>query len=278
MKLRFLVAALLCAGCPKKAEPPAPRLAEVRVSDVTGALDAARLQGRAEAALHAALGLPVAADGGVRAGVDWKVKLALGLGNSDGGWALWAEARMNRGSDGPARGETIVSRGLTPLDGEGERAALVRARADRLVDDVLAGLVARAKIHLGGDPELVAALGASDGDLVEEAIRVASERKARAAVPALIALLKRDDAALRDRALGALVDIGDRRAVKPITDLAHFRDVDELPKVLDALAALGGDEARAYLEFVSTGHEDPEMRTLAKEALQRLLRRDGGTG
>jgi hypothetical protein len=35
----------------------------------------------------------------------------------------------------------------------------------------------------------------------------------------------------------------------------------------------GGDEARAYLEFVASGHESPEMRDLAKEALSHLEKR-----
>jgi len=92
-------------------------------------------------------------------------------------------------------------------------------------------------------------------------------------VPALIRLLRSDDAAMRDRAIGALAAIRDRRAVKPLTEVARFRDVSDLPKVLDAVAAIGGDEARSYLEFVASGHEDLEIREIAKQALGHLEQR-----
>jgi hypothetical protein len=59
-------------------------------------------------------------------------------------------------------------------------------------------------------------------------------------------MLKSEDHALRDRAIGALAAIGDPRAVRPLTEVARFRDLTDLPKVLDALATIGGPEARAY--------------------------------
>src|SRR5204863_3423580 len=100
------------------------------------------------------------------------------------------------------------------------RAAVVRAHLDHAVDDVIAGLVGLARVHLGGAPELLGALAGSDADVKSEAIRVAALRREHQAVPALIALLRGDDARLRDQALGALVEIGDARAVRPITEMA----------------------------------------------------------
>jgi hypothetical protein len=50
-----------------------------------------------------------------------------------------------------------------------------------------------------------------------------------------------------------------------------------MAKILDAVGQIGGDEARAYLDFVSSGHEVPEVRALARAALERLERRQPGT-
>jgi hypothetical protein len=44
-------------------------------------------------------------------------------------------------------------------------------------------------------------------------------------------------------------------------------------RILDALAALGGDDAQSYLELVSSGHEDPRIRALAAAALERMQRK-----
>src|SRR5262249_41725526 len=133
---------------------------------------------------------------------------------------------------------------------------------------------AKAKLARGDSAEIVKALAGSDEDLRDEAMRIAEERREREAVPALVQLLKNDDRAVRDRAIGTLAAIGDARAVKPLTEVARFAETGELPKVLDALGAIGGDEARAYLEFVSSGHADPEMRQLAKDALRHVDSRE----
>ena len=107
-------------------------------------------------------------------------------------------------------------------------------------------------------------------------------RHERTAVPAIIELLKERDrpTALRDQALGALVELGDRRAVRPLLDLARFGDSVEMGKVVEAVAALGGDEARSYLRFVASSHSDARIQGEAKAALQHLeqreQRRDGG--
>ena len=118
---------------------------------------------------------------------------------------------------------------------------------------------------------LVAAIEGTDEDLRDEAI--AARRRAQGAA----ARCRRWSSCSRatttpcaTRAIGALRTIGDTRAVQPLTEVARFRDLADLPKVLDALALIGGDEARAYLEFVATGHDNVEIRDLAKEALGHL--------
>jgi hypothetical protein len=169
--------------------------------------------------------------------------------------------------------QAAVAEHVYEIKKRGDPVAAWHAHLARAVGDVVRGLGAQVQLSRGDAQALVAALQSSDEDLQKEAVRLASERRERAAVLPLIALLKGDDRAARDRAIGALGAIGDLRAVRPLTEVAHFRDVGDLPKILDALAAIGGDEARAYLEFVASGHDNREVRELAKEALGHLDRR-----
>ena len=80
---------------------------------------------------------------------------------------------------------------------------------------------------------------------------------------------------LRDTAIGALIEIGDRSAVRPLLDSVAFLDRVEMGKIVEAVATLGGDEARNYLRFVAGSHPEPAIREAAAAALKRLERREG---
>ncbi len=113
-----------------------------------------------------------------------------------------------------------------------------------------------------------------DPDLRGVAIQLAGLRKEKGAVPLLIGLLKEPEAEVRDRAIGALIEIGDRGAVKPLAASAAFQDTYELGKILEAVASLGGEEARSYLAFVAAGHQSEIIRAEAKVALSHLEQRE----
>jgi HEAT repeat protein len=106
------------------------------------------------------------------------------------------------------------------------------------------------------------------------AMQLLGQRKVVAAVPALIDALKEPKGELRDQAIGALVAIGDRRAVRPLLNAVQFMDRVEMGKVLEAAAALGGEDARSYLVFVAQSHSDAGLRQEAKDALARLERKE----
>jgi hypothetical protein len=144
----------------------------------------------------------------------------------------------------------------------------------RIVKDVMRGLLQRERLRQSDARAVIAALGSDDPETRLAAVTAAAERREGKAVTALIERLNDPDDAIRDRALGALVEIGDRRAVGPLTRQTRFRDLDGMRKVVDAVASLGGDEARSYLEFVASGHEEREIRDLAREALDRLQRKE----
>jgi hypothetical protein len=103
---------------------------------------------------------------------------------------------------------------------------------------------------------------------------LATRRSPGAQNLAMIVLKDRESpSALRDHAIGALIEIGDPKALRPLLDSTEFRDRTELGKVLEAAAALGGEEAQRYLEFVAQSHSDAQIRNEAKTALSHLLSR-----
>jgi len=152
-----------------------------------------------------------------------------------------------------------------------------RTLARRAVQDTAHSL--GSQLRLGGVPtkQLTKLAGDSskEPDLRGVALRILALRKDQGALPMVMAVLKdrRSPPALRDQAIGALVELGDPKTVRPMLDSTEFRDRSELGKVLEAAAALGGDEAQRYLEFVAQSHSDAQIRDEAKTALSHLLSR-----
>jgi hypothetical protein len=129
-------------------------------------------------------------------------------------------------------------------------------------------------LAMASPDELIRALKIKDVHRLSAAVEIAATRQLKKTVPQLITLLKHEEKKIADRAIGALVAIGDQRAVKPLTRLSQFKDTSKMAKILDGIGTLGGKEARQYLEFVSSGHEDADIRNLASEALVRLKKRE----
>ena len=127
----------------------------------------------------------------------------------------------------------------------------------------------------GSEAELLARIPDGDPSVRARAIVIAGERKLSSAVPALIAVLKdeREPAELVMKAIGALVVIGDERAVEPLIDSARQRSPIFLGQIIFAVAQIGGKKAEAYLFTLSSGHADPEIRRNAVDALEELHRR-----
>jgi hypothetical protein len=123
------------------------------------------------------------------------------------------------------------------------------------------------------DAQLIADLQAPDARVRDYAIRVLSDRRSPAAVPQLIARLEDPNPDVARRAAGALIAIGDRRAVGPLIEMTRRRRGEDVGPILYALASLGGPEAEAYLFTLESGSPDEEIRRAAKGAYADLLRR-----
>jgi HEAT repeat protein len=146
--------------------------------------------------------------------------------------------------------------------------------AARTTEDLLRTYVARQTLWSAGEAAIAQALLSGDGDLRLEAVRIVGARKLKAQLPTVIRLLSDSDEATRDAALGAVVALGERSAIKALADSRQMRDSYEMSKVVDAVASLGGQEAKDYLSFVAETHDDPDIRKMAEAALARLKARE----
>jgi hypothetical protein len=182
--------------------------------------------------------------------------------------AAKARGMKARGAKAPA-----AAGGAPSSPSADDKRALFERLTLRVAGDLIDSFAAREKLATAPESAIRAALRADGGDLQEQAIRVAGERKLRDEVPALLDLLENPNESVRDAALGALIQIGDRRAVSALTKSRSLHDRREMRKIIEAIATLGGDEALDYLSFVAASHDDEEIRALAAAAKQRLERR-----
>jgi HEAT repeat protein len=204
------------------------------------------------------------------------ISLSMELVRADGRAAARAGVRLQvstRPADvAPSHfGEDVQANAemLYDPDTQPDKKAVFQRLAERAVADLLAAYVARQKLWSADRQTLAAALSAP-GEMRLDAIRVVATRGMRDEIPALVTLLSDDEETVRDAALGALVELRDPRAVPALTKTKSMKDRRELRKIIDALAALGGQEAVDYLGFVADAHEDEEIRNMAKAALLRL--------
>jgi hypothetical protein len=172
-------------------------------------------------------------------------------------------------AEGEARRPTNADDSLDPA---ARHAALDAALDAAMLEAVLAmrdQIDARRKT----EPQLIADLDAKDPRVRDYAIRVLADRRSPAAVPQLIARLSDPNPDVARRAAGALITIGDRRAVGPLIETTRKRRPEDVGPILYAIASLGGPEAEAYLFTLESGSPDEEIRRAAKGAYADLLRR-----
>jgi hypothetical protein len=290
-----LVSILAVPGCRKKAggeaAPPEvlPRLGPVTVQDLTAPeaipaaarIDARALTGELQSRLAGSgLFAPSAADAGDVPVARVRAEVAMEDVQAEGKAAARAMVRFrvdtrpasvaaqHWNEDVQAGAETTYQ--LTPPP---DQKAIFGKLASRMVADLASAYVGRQRLWRGSAAEVHGALTADAGELKVEAIHAIADRKLTSEVPTLLKLLSNDDEAIRDAALGALVELKERRAVSEIAKQRSMRDRREMRKILDAIAMLGGQEAEEYLSFVADAHEDEEIRQMAKQALDRLKRR-----
>jgi len=153
------------------------------------------------------------------------------------------------------------------------RQAAFEAALRGALDDAARGLAWQLESRRKTDDELARDLGDPDPRVRDYAIRALADRRSPAVVPQLIARLEDDNPAVALRAVGALVAIGDRRAVEPLIEMTRKRPPQLVAQVLYALASLGGPTAEAFLYTLESGAPDDEVRHAATDALAELRRK-----
>lgn len=301
----FLLAAIggVAAGtdCRRasKVPPPAPLLETVEFDDASAAslpdgapgprYDTAALAGLArDALLKSGLAAAAAADGGIaeagggiaRGVVRVRGRIAIEFVEVDHKGLARAAVALRiatRPADAPgALNQELSAGGEQPfaVGPKTDRQAVGQTLVARMVADLIGNYVTRVALATAPPEQVHAAIMGDGGALREEAIRVAGARGLKDEASVLLPLLQNEDERVRDAALGALIALKEQRAVKALTHNRSMRDHREMRKILDAIAILGGDEARDYLSFVAASHDDEEIRKLAADAKARMERRD----
>jgi len=99
---------------------------------------------------------------------------------------------------------------------------------------------------------------------------VLADRGARDAVPPLMARLRDSDPEVAERAVGALAQLRDARAVPALIELAHHRDGPYVANLAHVVGDIGGADAKAWLLTMASGHPDEVVRVAAREALTEM--------
>jgi HEAT repeats len=155
------------------------------------------------------------------------------------------------------------------------------ARLDQVVVDAVThavelagrGLVAKETLRQSDDRAVLAALDSDDADTVLWALDLCAARRLKAAFDRAVALLDSRDPGVQAAALRVLVALRDPRAVEPLARRADFADAQTMQALVEAVTAIGGQEAIEFLELIASGHDQAEMRQRAREGLERLGRR-----
>ena len=172
-------------------------------------------------------------------------------------------------AEGVARRPTHADDSLDPA----ARHAAFDAALDAALRDAVAALEAQIEARNKTEEALLKDLTAADARIRDYAIRVLADRRSPAAVPHLIARLQDPSPEVARRAAGALIAIGDRRAVTPLIEMTRHRRPEDAGPILYAIASLGGPEAEAFLFTLESGAPDEETRRAAKGAYDDLVRR-----
>ena len=172
-------------------------------------------------------------------------------------------------AEGEARRPTNADDTLDPA----ARHAAFDAAIDAALQEAVVALRDQIDARRKPDLQLIADLSSLEPRVRDYAIRVLADRRSPAAVPQLIARLQDANPEVARRAAGALIAVGDRRAVRPLIEMTRQRRPEEVGPILYAIGSLGGPEAEAFLFTLESGSPDEEIRRAAQGAYADLLRR-----
>ena len=169
----------------------------------------------------------------------------------------------------------IVEQAL-PSSSGAEISNQLNAVAQNALDSVAESLVARERLRRASHEQLLSVLsmGVRDVGVTIWALELAADRALREAVPAAMEALSHEDEHVRAAAITALVSLGDPRAVSALSKDVDFKDYEQLRVVMEAVSAIGGEDAIEFLEYVASGHPDDDLRERAKESIEQARQKN----
>jgi hypothetical protein len=177
---------------------------------------------------------------------------------------------------GDALGVAARAAGEQAVGKAGEPAA-VDALAATLVEQVATELAAKLALRALTSTELARAAARMEGpsELAAWTLELGAERRITGMRDvAAAALAARPRSARMDRAaIQYFVALGDPAAVPLLADSADFNDPAELASIIEAVTALGGDEAIEFLEMMAAGSTDVGLAERARQGIERIRRR-----
>lgn len=129
---------------------------------------------------------------------------------------------------------------------------------------------AKVQLVFGGEADARRLLGASDPEIVVLALEQIAKQRWRDAADEVAALLGHDDERVVASAVECLGSVGGPHHTAALLRHVRLADSDQARRLYETLAALGGDEARGFLEFAARNEDDPVGADLASRALRRL--------
>jgi hypothetical protein len=139
-------------------------------------------------------------------------------------------------------------------------------------------LDAKVQLVLGTQTDAEGLLGSDDPEIVVLALEQVTRQRWRGLADPVAKLLAHGDERVVAAAVECLGVVGGPRHTAALLRHVRLADVDQARRLYDTLAALGGDEARGFLEFAARNEDDPAMAEVATRALHRLgLGPDEGT-
>jgi hypothetical protein len=125
------------------------------------------------------------------------------------------------------------------------------------------------------EPELARLLEAEDQNLRLQALKALRSRRPDGLLPRVVRLLKDPSSEVALEAVGVLVAWRAQSAVIDLIRSATGKNLAYQIQLLSALGEIGGPVARGYLFTVAAGHTSEQMRRLAEENFQKVLRAEG---
>lgn len=145
----------------------------------------------------------------------------------------------------------------------------------------VAVLDAKLRLARGGEAEARVLLGSSDPEIAVLALEQVMRQRWRALADDVAGLLEHGDDRVVMAAVECLGVVGSPEHAAALVKHVHLADADQARRLYDALASLGGSQARGFLEFAARNEDDPALADVAARALGRLqggAASEGSTG